>query len=161
KVVALRHMQPTLDLRLLRPETPHPFEIDPERYFAATGVPVLDPTNLGWFSSLHDAVAADSHRLLLDGSYGNLGLTWDGKFALRALLRQRDWRALAREVPLMAAEDGVAPARILMSHILLPNVPAAASRLVHRLRGRDPGSVARYSDLNPAFVADRDLVRQW
>lgn len=161
KVAALQRLHPALDVRLLRPETPHPFETDPERYFAATGVPVLDPTNLGWFSSLHDAVAADSHRLLLDGSYGNLGLTWDGKFALRALLRRRDWRALAHELPLMAAEDGVGPARILMSHILLPNAPAAVSRLVHRLRGRDPRSVARYSALNPSFIADCDLVRQW
>jgi asparagine synthase (glutamine-hydrolysing) len=161
KVVALQRMHPTLDLRLLRPETPHPFETNPEHYFAATGVPVLDPTNLGWFSSLHDAVAADSHRLLLDGSYGNLGLTWDGKFALRALLRERDWRALAREVPLMAAEDGVGPARILMSHILLPSAPAPVSRLVHHLRGRDPDSASRYSALNPIFIADCDLVRQW
>jgi asparagine synthase (glutamine-hydrolysing) len=161
KIVALRRMHPTLEVRLLRPETPHPFEIDPEHYFAATGVPVLDPTNLGWFSSLHAAVAADSHRLLLDGSYGNLGLTWDGKFALRALLRRRDWRALAREVPLMAAEDSVGPAQILLSHILLPNVPKTVRGLVHRLRGRDPDSIARYSALNPTFIADCDLVRQW
>jgi asparagine synthase (glutamine-hydrolysing) len=161
KIVALQRMHPTLDIRLLRPETSHRFEIEPERYFAATGVPVLDPTNLGWFSALHDAVAADSHRLLLDGAYGNLGLTWDGKFALRALLRRRDWRALARELPLMAAEDGVGPARILMSHLLVPSVPATVSRLVHHLRGRDPRSVARYSALNPNFIADCDLVRQW
>jgi asparagine synthase (glutamine-hydrolysing) len=161
KVVALQNAHPTLDVRLLRPKTPHPFETDPERYFAATSVPALDPTNLGWFSSLHDAVAADSHRLLLDGSYGNLGLTWDGKFALRALLHWRDWRGLARELPLMAAEDGVGPARILMSHIVSPNAPAAVGRLVHRLRGRDPRSVARYSALNPGFIADCDLVQQW
>jgi asparagine synthase (glutamine-hydrolysing) len=161
KIAALQRMHPALDIRLLRPETPHRFEMEPERYFAATGVPVLDPTNLGWFSALHDAVAADSHRLLLDGAYGNLGLTWDGKFALSALLHRRDWRALARELPLMAAEDGVGPARILISHLLLPSAPAAASRLVHRLRGRDPRSVARYSALNPSFIADWDLVRQW
>jgi asparagine synthase (glutamine-hydrolysing) len=152
KVVALRRAHSTLDVRLLRPETPHPFETNPEGYFAATGVPVLDPTNLGWFSSLHDAVATDSHRL----SYGNLGLTWDGKFALRALLRRRDWRTLAREVPLMAAEDGVGPAQILLSHILLPSAPATVNRLIHRLRGRDPRSVARYSALNPTFIADCD-----
>ena len=161
KVVALQRMHPALDLRLLTPETPHPFETNPERYFTATGVPVLDPTNLGWFSSLHDAVAADSHCLLLDGSFGNLGLTWDGKFALRALLRQRDWGALAREVPLMAAEDGVGAARILVSYILAPSAPASVSRLVHHLRGRDPRGVARYSALNPTFIADSDLARQW
>jgi len=161
KIVTLQRMHPTLDIRLLRPEAPHRFEIEPERYFAATGVPALDPTNLGWFSALHDAVAADSHRLLLDGAYGNLGLSWDGKFALRALLHRRDWRALARELPLMAAEDGVGPTRILMSHLLLPSVPATVSRLVHHLRGRDPHSVARYSALNPTFIADCDLVRQW
>ncbi|HEY1796181.1 MAG TPA: asparagine synthase-related protein [Stellaceae bacterium] len=161
KVVALRRMHPSLDLRLLMPETPHPFERDPIHYFAATGAPVFDPTNLGWFSHLHDTAAADAHRLLLDGTYGNLGLTWDGKFALRAALRQRDWRAVAREVPLMAAEDGVSPARILMSHILMPNAPAAVSRLVHRLHGRDPNGVARYSALSPAFIKERDLARQW
>jgi asparagine synthase (glutamine-hydrolysing) len=42
-----------------------------------------------------------------------------------------------------------------------PTAPAAANALVHRLRGRDPASVARYSALNPAFVAESELGRQW
>src|SRR5262249_38078627 len=152
---------PMLDLRLLMPESAHPFERDPTRYFAETGVPVFDPTNLGWFSHLHDTAAADSHRLLLDGAFGNLGLTWDGKFALRAMLRERDWRAVAQAVTRMAAEDGAGPARIVMSQVVMPNAPAAVRRLVHRLHGRDPNSIARYSALSPAFIADRDLVRHW
>ena len=161
KVVALQRMYPSLDLRLLMPETPHTFERDPTGYFAATGVPVLDPTNLGWFSYLHDAAAGDSQRLLLDGFYGNLGLTWDGKFALRALLQQGDWRGVVRELPLIAAEEGVGPARILMSHVLLPKAPTVVNRLAHRLCGRDPDSIARYSALSPTFAGDHDLGRQW
>jgi asparagine synthase (glutamine-hydrolysing) len=161
KVVALRRMHPELELRLLAPDAPHPSERDPVHYFAATSVPALDPTNLGWFSYLYDAVAGDSCRVLLDGAFGNVGMTWDGKFALAALFRSGDWRTAARELRLMAAEEGVGLTRILASHAVWPNLPTVAFRLAHRLRGRDPQSVARYSGLNPTFIAERDLVRQW
>jgi asparagine synthase (glutamine-hydrolysing) len=124
-------------------------------------VPAFDPTNLGWFSYLYDAVAGDSYRMVLDGAFGNIGLTWDGKFALGALFRNGDWWTAARELSLMAAEEGVGLTRTLASHALLPNAPAVAIRLAHRLRGRDPHSVARYSALNPTFIAECDLVRQW
>ena len=37
----------------------------------------------------------------------------------------------------------------------------ALRRFLHRLRGRNPDSVAHYSALNPVFIADSDLAQQW
>jgi len=161
KVRALGRMYPMLDMRFLAPEAPHPFEQDDTRYFAMSGYPSNVPGNLGWFSYLHDAVAAAGHQVLLTGYFGNFGLTWAGHFFLLALLRSGGWRTFARELPMVAAERDHGLARTFMSHILISNTPAAVRRLTHRLLGRDPHSVARYSPLNPAFVAECDLPQQW
>jgi asparagine synthase (glutamine-hydrolysing) len=161
KLRALGRMYPSLDIRFLAPDAPHPLEQDGTRYFATTAAPAFDPANLGWFSNLYDAVAGDGHRMLLDGYFGNLGLTWDGKFVLRALLRQGKWRSFAQELANLAAEGGRGMMHTFVSQVLLPNAPAAMRRAVFRLRGRDPRSVAEYSALNPAFVAEADLWRRW
>jgi asparagine synthase (glutamine-hydrolysing) len=161
KLQALGRMYPSLTIRFLAPDAPHPLEQDNVRYFATTGAPAFDPANLGWFSNLHDAVARDGHRMLLDGYFGNLGVTWDGKFVLRTLLCHGNWRSFARELALLAAESGRGVMHAFVSEVLLSNAPAAMHRAVLRYRGRDPRSVAQYSALNPAFVAEADLWRQW
>ena len=161
KLQALGRMYPSLDIRFLAPDAPHPLERDSVRYFATAGAPTFDPGNLGWFSNLFDAVARDGHRMLLDGYFGNLGVTWDGKYVLHALLRHGKWRSFAQELTLLAAQSGRGMMHTFVSQVLLPNAPAAIRRAVFRSRGHDPRSVAEYSALNPAFVADADLWRRW
>ena len=162
KVMALGRMYPQLDIRLLAPEEPHPFEEDDTRYFAKMGFPIHSGgVNLGWFSYMYDAVAADGHRSLVEGRFGNWGLTWYGSFFLLALLRGGNWRTLARELPLEAAERGHGLAYTLAAQALIWNLPKPLRRMLHRLRGRDAGSVAHYSALNPAFIAECDLPRLW
>ncbi|HWD58310.1 MAG TPA: asparagine synthase-related protein [Stellaceae bacterium] len=162
KVAALGRMYPSLDIRLLAPEAPHAFEEDDTRYFAKMGFPIHSGgVNLGWFSYLYDAVAVDGHRALVEGRFGNWGLTWDGSFFLLALLLRGDWRTLVRELPIEAAERGRGLAHTLAAQALIWNVPVPLRRLLHRLRGRDTGSVAHYSALNPSFIAECDLPRLW
>jgi asparagine synthase (glutamine-hydrolysing) len=161
KMRALAAMYPGLDVRLLAPEEPHAFEQDHNRIFAALAMPIYDPANFGWFGHLRDAVSKDGHRTLLEGALGNFGLTWHGTFALFSLLRQGKWRAFARELRLTASEQDQNLARTFLSHIVIANSPAPMRRAVHRLRGRDPRSVAHYSALSPDFIADHDLPRRW
>src|SRR5205823_11829773 len=49
----------------------------------------------------------------------------------------------------------------LAGDVLMPAAPDPLRRLIYRLRGRDPDNVARYSAINPAFVAEVGLAREW
>ena len=161
KIKALARMHPALDVRFIAPENPHPFEEDFTRYFARTGLPVLNPANMGWFSFLRDAAAAAGHPALLTGQRGNFGLTWHGRFSLLALLRTGQWAAFAREFSAVARQSGQSLPRTFASEVLVPGGPAWLRRLLYRLVKGDPDSVAFYSALNPEFIAERGLVHQW
>jgi asparagine synthase (glutamine-hydrolysing) len=161
KVQALARMHPRLDLRLLMPQAPHPLEVDATRYFAETGWATVVAANQGWFAHLFDAVVSGRHPVLVEGIHGNLGLTWNGEGFLWELLRRGEWRRLHQELVNVAAERGHGLPRTFLSHVVISNMPAAVHRVVHRLRGRDPRSVARFSPLNPSFIAQHDLPRQW
>jgi asparagine synthase (glutamine-hydrolysing) len=161
KVEALARMHPSLDVRFIAPERPHPFEEDSIRYFARTNLPALNPSNLGWFSHLYDAAAVAGHRALLTGTRGNFGLTWHGRFSLLALLHDGQWAEFASELPAVARQSGRSLSRAIASEVLVPGGPAWLRRLLYRLSKGDPDSVAFYSALNPAYVAECDLARQW
>jgi asparagine synthase (glutamine-hydrolysing) len=45
--------------------------------------------------------------------------------------------------------------------VIMPAAPLWMRRLIYRLRGRDPDSVAQHSALNPDFIAETGLARQW
>lgn len=161
KLEALGRMHPTLDIQLLAPERPHRLEEDDTRHFVRASAPVLNPSNSGHFSFLYDAVAAAGYRQLLMGFLGNPGLTWTGSLSLVSLFRSAQWRAFARELPALARDTDRGLARTLVGEFVVPAAPAALRRLIIRLRGRDPDSVARYSALNPDFVAAHGLAAQW
>jgi asparagine synthase (glutamine-hydrolysing) len=161
KVRALGRMHPALDLRFIPPEHAHPFITDDARLFAFAGLPVLNPTAMGWFGHLHEAAAKSGHRALLVGDRGNFGLTWSGVFSLIELLRTGEWTRFMPALRATARDSGRTVARSFVGDVLIPAAPAWLRRLVNRLRGRDPDSVARYSALNPAFIAEHGLARIW
>jgi asparagine synthase (glutamine-hydrolysing) len=161
KVQALARLYPQLDLHLLMPQVPHPIEKDATRHFAEIGFLTNAGPNMGWFANLFDAVAGGGHKVLVTGMHGNVGLSWGGEDFLWALLRGGEWRRFVRELRTVAAESNQTRAHIFLSRIVLANMPVPMHRTVHRLRGRDPYSVARFSPLNPAFIAEHDLPRHW
>jgi asparagine synthase (glutamine-hydrolysing) len=161
KVEALARMHPILDVRFCIEGTLHPFEQDFTRFFARSDMPVLGPANLGAFAHVHDAVTAAGHLVMLDGSMGNFGLSWLGHFSLLALLRAGKIAMLRREFLAVSMQGKRGLLRTFADDMLLPGVPAHIRRLLYRLDGRDPDSVARFSVLNPAFVAGTGLDRQW
>ncbi len=161
KMQALARAYPGLDVRFIAPEAPHPFELDDTRYFVRNGLPQLNPGNMGWFSNLYDAAVADGHSVLLTGQRGNLGLTAGGRFSLLALLRAGKLTDFARELPAVARETGRSLPRTFVSEVLLPGGPAWLRRLRFPPIEYDNQSVAHYCVLNPAFIAEHDLFRQW
>lgn len=161
KMEALGRMHPSLALRFIAPETAHPFEEDETRYFARSQVPVLNPSNFGWFSHMRDAALASGHSVILNGTRGNLGLSWRGTLSLAALLSAGEWRRFADDFRAMARESRRSLPRTFASEVLKPVAPAWLRRTLYRIARGDPDSVAHFSALNPAYIAEKGLRAQW
>lgn len=161
KVEALVRMHPALNLHLMSPPAPHPYESDPTRIFARSHMPYPGPTVLGAHAAMYDAVAAAGYPALITGEIGNFCLTWEGHFSLRALLSEGRWSELFHELSSIARRKHRSRARVFFGEVALAGSPLWFRRAVHRMRGREPDAIERYSALNPAFVADHDLPRQW
>ena len=154
-------MHPALDIHFLAPQVAHRVEDDDTRHFALASLPVLNPANAGLHGFLHDAVAAAGHQRVLDGRRGNFGLTWSGEFSLLVLLRSAQFRAFAHELPALARKSGRGLRRTIARDVVLRAAPNALRRPINRFLGHDPDGVARYSALNPDFIAAHDLFSVW
>jgi asparagine synthase (glutamine-hydrolysing) len=161
KVEALARMHPGLDVRFIAADQVHPMAEDDTRYFARAHLPSFGPAGLGSGMHFSDAIVAAGHRVVLIGNYGNFGLTWWGWLSLVALLRNRQWGTFAHELGAVARESDRSLARTFADDVVMPTAPRWMRRLIYRLRGRDPDSVANHSALNPAFIAETGLARQW
>jgi asparagine synthase (glutamine-hydrolysing) len=157
----LGRMYPRLDIRLICPDSIHPIAYDDTRYFVQVHLPTLGAAGIGIGAYLPDAVAAEGHRTLLVGNYGNFGLSWWGTFALLELFRARRWGDFVRELRATARENDQSLVRALVANLVVPSAPQRMRRLIYRLRGRDPDSVAQHSALNPGFIAEIGLARRW
>jgi len=160
KVEALARMHPNLELRLIACDHLHPHAHDHARLFVRTQLPSFGGA-LGVGLYLPDAVIADGHQVLQIGNYGNAGLTWQGRLSLVELLRDRNWKDFAQELRAVARESDRGWARTFAADVIMPTAPIGLRRLIHRMRGHDPDSVARYSALSPAFIAENRLAEQW
>ena len=160
KVEALARMYPQLRLHFCIPPVDHPLDADPTRHFLQAGFPVRNPSLLGQYNDLIKTATA-KHRTLVDGTHGNLGLSWHGKDDLYDLFRTGRWIDLGRELRATARHDSRKIARTFYSEVVDRALPHRLRRLVYRLRGRDPDSVARFSALNPAFIAEHDFAAKF
>jgi asparagine synthase (glutamine-hydrolysing) len=161
KVAALARMYPNLDVRFVVLEPNPTIEDNERRYFSRTNLPALGPIGIGIGRYFTDEAEAAKHPVVLLGSYGNYGLTWAGQLSLVALLRARQWSTFAHELRAVARESDRSLARAFAGDVIMPMAPFSMRRLIYRLRGRDPDSVAQHSALNPTFIAEADLARQW
>jgi asparagine synthase (glutamine-hydrolysing) len=161
KIAALARMHPDLDIRFIAPDRHHHLADDDTNYFVRANRPSLAPAMMGVGYHIMDAVVQAGHRSILIGNYGNCGLSWDGKLSLVSLLRARRWRDLAHETGAVGRGSNRSTARVFATDVLMPIIPMGLRRLIYRLRGRNPDSVARHSALNPAFIAEAGLARQW
>ncbi|MEA2950807.1 MAG: hypothetical protein QOJ96_327 [Alphaproteobacteria bacterium] len=161
KLEGLARMYPELAMRYIAPEHNHPFAEDDTRIFARTDMPNFGAGAGGAGAYLADAICGAGHRTLLVGNYGNFGLTWWGSFSLLELLRAGQWHAFLYELRATARESDRSLARTLAGDVLMLTAPIWLRDLIYRLRGRDPHSLAHYSALNPAFIAEAGLLPQW
>ena len=161
KVEALARMHPGLRLNFIVNDRIHPLAVDDTRGFARASLPLLNPSASSAWMYFGDAIAGGGHRVLFVGTFGNFGLSWDGKFSLAALLRARQWDGFVRELRATARESDRSLSRTFAVEVVMRMAPSWLQKAIHRLRGRDPGSISHYSALNPAFVAETGLARRW
>ena len=153
-------MYPQLRIHYYAPPIDHPLDADPTRFFVQKNSPARNASIIGLYDALI-ATATAKHRTLLDGEYGNLGLSWDGQDALFDLFRTRQWPSLIKELRATARRDGRGMARTFYTGVVSRAMPHRLRRMVYRLKGRDPDSVERYSALNPAFFAEHDFAAKF
>ena len=162
KMVALGKMYPALDLRFIISETTAPQRDEEVRLFATMNTPVLGPTvRLTGNYKMQDAVVAERYPAMLVGSFGNIGLSWKGMFSLLALLRAGKAASFLRELLAVARDSERDVLRTIAHDVVYAASPGDLKRLMVRLTGGDLESGARQTSLNPDFVAEAGLVRQW
>ena len=161
KVEALARMYPGLNIQFCEEGPLHPVEENPVRFFLKSGAPFLNPWLLGPFSSLFGRVTFDGFSVLHDGRVGNVGLTWDGRFSLLALLRAGQIHTLARDFLAVSRQSGRGMVRTFVGDLLMPAASYSLRQQFHRLRGRIPDDVSRYSGLNPSVARALSRSGAW
>jgi asparagine synthase (glutamine-hydrolysing) len=161
KVEALARMHPHLNVEFITPAHDHTKTTDDPWYFMKANLPAMGPLGLGIAPALEHAVTQTGHQAMLIGNYGNFGLTWSGERSLLELFRAGRWGTFVRDLHASSRETSRSLARTFASDIIMPTAPPNVRRLIYRMRGRDPDSVADHSALNPSFIADTGLARQW
>jgi asparagine synthase (glutamine-hydrolysing) len=161
KVEDLARMYPGLDIHFVAPDRMHPKAEDDTFFFVRASVPAFAPATFDASFFLRDAIDAGGYQTLLIGNAGNFGLTWNGRFSLVELLRSGQWRAFAHEWRAAARESDRGMARTFAGDVVMPTAPGRVRRLLYRMRSLDPDSVANHSALNPDFIAEAGLARQW
>ena len=161
KVETLARMYPALNIEFCEEGALHPFEENSAGFFLRSATPHINPWLLGAFSFLHDRVTSDGFSVLQDGRMGNLGLSWDGNFALLALLRERRLATFARDFVAASRENRRGIARTIVGDLVAPAAPRWLFRLLLRLRSVDPDDISHYSFLNPNLVRELSQNGAW
>ncbi len=162
KVEALQRLYPQIDLRAITIERVDPIDVDDVQRFARKPHPTRGPLLVSFGRDMWTHVLDDGYSLVLQGTRGNLGLSWTGDFALQELLRAGAWGQFARELSALSREGRRGLARTLVSELILPIGPRALQRAANKLSGSGrPSDVADFCVLNSDFVAEHDLPRQW
>ena len=140
KVEALARMYPRLRTHFRIAPVDHRFDTDATRFFLLRGYPAANPFVLGSYFDLIETATANG-RLVLDGDFGNRGLSWESDDALLEVFWTRQWSNLVRELHATARRDKRGIARTFYSHVVSRTMPHRLRRMVYRLKGRDPDSV--------------------
>jgi len=159
KVEALARMYPRLDVRFLCPAGQFAAAMDWSRAFTRIGQPQNGQSD--WYEHVFHVMAADGHRTVLFGMYGNHGMSWGGPYSLTELLRRGRPFEFAREFLAVAREADYGLLRTLASEVVMPAAPLRLRRLVRALQGRDPHDVRRLAALRKDFVAQAGLPSLW
>ncbi|MGQ7829931.1 asparagine synthase-related protein [Altererythrobacter sp. Z27] len=107
--------------------------------------PVLNEMNAHWLHAIHRTAARSGCDVLLNGEFGDSGISYDGLAAFPQWLARGRWGQLLRE--LRAFDDGRPLWRRACAHAVMPCLPSALRRLIDRLRGQLASPFEKWSPL--------------
>ena len=130
KVEALARMYPSLNYASSRPITCHPIADPDTRHFLRAYLPALGPVGLGLGRHLSDDVQASGHRAMLLGNFGNLGLTWGGRFPWPCCFAAGNGKASPMRCALLREKTACSLARTFAGGVVVPMRPFWLRRLI-------------------------------
>ncbi|WP_372501539.1 asparagine synthase-related protein [Tistrella mobilis] len=140
----------------------HPIDENPVRIFLAMAGPARNVLNLGWFGMSMDRARALGARAVLNGSFGNMTLSWNGLSGLATMARRGDWLRLWREAAALGRRHGLSAATVIMRYGLKPLLPPRLQCRLNDRRGLPRPASERHSAIHPDFaratrIAERRL----
>lgn len=153
-IEAIAAMHPRLEPHFVQAEGMGLFDYLDD-FLDYAGVAPRNVMNFCWIHQINGMAAQQGIDVLLEGSAGNMSLSWAGDGLFLKLFKSGRFAQLARELFLGGGSlKGIA---WLMAHqLLFPLAPDAVKDTYHRLRGEDPNTPLWYvhSAINPAFARD-------
>lgn len=131
---------------------------DLDRNFFLFDRPMLSICNLGWVYSICDAVRERKLTVLLTGTAGNMGLSYNGMELLPELFHGGRWFRLWREARALVARRRMRW-RGVLANTLGPWCPATLWILLNRAYGTAP-EVNNYTAIHPRRFTELDLARR-
>lgn len=131
-------------------------EYDIERWWQAHGQPIRAPLNIAWFFPLDRFLHARGGKVLLGGEMGNSFYSFSGLARLPQLLRDRQWRTLAKQTRALARAEGLTVRKAAQRYVLRPFAPVAMLRYWHRL---PTAFWTQYAALHPQLARELGMHR--
>lgn len=151
-------MYPNVEHVLIHAPNRSPLD-DLDRMFLLSERPMLGICNLAWQNRICDAAQERELNVLLGGSMGNVGLSYDGMPMLPELFRKGRWIRWWRTASALVARRGWSWPHA-MAETFGPWFPAAAWVWLNRVRRDDDPNIFAYSAINPARFKELDLPRR-
>ncbi len=102
--------------------------------------------NMGWMAAINERARSDGHAVLLTGTHGNIGFSYDGSGWSGELLRQRRWLALLRHLTAVA-RAGWKPVRSELREAITAVSPGLRRALTAWRGGVGYPFIAAHADL--------------
>lgn len=124
---------------------------DQEEIFRYWQQPVRNLCNRVWRTDIARRMQQRGERVLLNGAFGNLTVSYHGREVLPELFRRGRWLQLARELNAMSGREG--RLRRFLMNTLFPFVPMEVQYAIRRAFGKQSTSRAVFSPLRPEALA--------
>lgn len=162
-VQAIAAMYANLDLNLIRTDG-RTFLDDLDQLFPCLEAPFRNTSNRVWIEAILREASQRGMRVLLDGSQGNLTISWNGSGLIPGLMRAGKWRQALRQTRAFAHPGSVrATLRAFVGQGILPLLPDPLWQAVNWLRHSQARAAQpwfTHSMIHPGFATAQRLAER-
>lgn len=132
---------------------------DLDRSLLLLDQPAHNLCNMGWAYNIFDAAKARKLKVILAGSAGNFGISYNGLELLPELLRGGDWLRLLCAARALVAHGGMRW-RGVLANTLGPWCPTGLWIWINKIAHGASPDVGEYSAIHPNYLAEMNIVRR-